>query len=418
MTLFTTIAFFAVAQGIFLSIVLFFLKRGNKRANTYLALLILFFSLWVAEFAAYFTQYLYEVPHLLFSTVGLPWLFGPFLLFYAQSLHGEKPSRDKWFGLHFVPFLLYILYLSPFYLQNAAFKTQALELLRDIHEPPKFTISFYISKSLKLLHLVIYILFTYFYLKKTPPPFIKKRLHRLSKLKKFTKAFPHKNNRTAQNGTLMPFYNRWLKKLILGIGLFVLFDLLHFLGLLLFQYDYLFVLGKIILLLGAAMVYFIGYATLHQPEIISGDLKFIQKVNTAKPLEKKQTLVRYQKSSLDEKKAAFLVKTLLQTMEKEKPWLNSELKLNDLANQLNISTHHLSQLLNEHLGKKFFDFINEYRVQAAQGMLINPKFSHFTILSIAFEAGFKNKATFNTAFKKYSKMTPSQYKKRFFVSKS
>lgn len=390
MTLFTTIAFFAAAQGFFLSLVLFFMKRGNRKANAFLALIILCLSFWTVEFAAYFTEYLYRVPHLLFSTVGLPLLFGPFLLFYAQSLNGDNLLKKRWIVLHFLPFLLYTLYYCPFYFETTAFKLESLRQLHDMKNPPAFKVSFFINEALKFLHLVAYLVWTHFYIKK----------------KKTTKSL------------LLPLHTQWLKKLMLGLALFAFFDLLHLLSLLFFQYDYLFSVARITLLLGAVVVYFIGYATLRQPEIIAGQVVKLQKVEKIEQIveievpKTKPATPRYEKSSLNEEKANKLLEILLQKMENEKLWLNSELKLQDLAEAIPISKHHLSQLLNEHLQKKFFDFVNEYRVQAAQKMLSSPKFTRFTILAIAYEAGFKNKATFNSAFKKYTGMTPSQYKKQ------
>ena len=76
------------------------------------------------------------------------------------------------------------------------------------------------------------------------------------------------------------------------------------------------------------------------------------------------------------------------------------------------------QLLNEHLSLKFADFVNAYRVKAVQKMLIDPAYNHFTILSMAFDAGFKNKASFNSAFKKHCGQTPTQYKKEYMASQS
>ena len=97
--------------------------------------------------------------------------------------------------------------------------------------------------------------------------------------------------------------------------------------------------------------------------------------------------------------------------EKEQIYLQEDLKLNHLAVELNISTHHLSQVLNEHLGKSFSDFINTYRIKHAQALLVNPAYQQHTILSIAFDSGFSNKASFNAAFKKYTGQTPSAFRK-------
>lgn len=90
--------------------------------------------------------------------------------------------------------------------------------------------------------------------------------------------------------------------------------------------------------------------------------------------------------------------------------------LAQLAEQVNIPAHYVSQVINEKLATSFLDFVNGYRVKAAQAKLIDPKLSHYTILSIAYEAGFNSKSTFYTAFKKVTGMTPSQYRKGKMVA--
>ena len=96
-------------------------------------------------------------------------------------------------------------------------------------------------------------------------------------------------------------------------------------------------------------------------------------------------------------------------MDEEKPYLSPNLRLATLADQLQLSTHHLSQIINENLDSNFYDFINQYRIKAAQ-KLIEEK-PHYTLLQVAIEVGFNNKTSFNNAFKKHGGMSPSQYRK-------
>jgi AraC-like DNA-binding protein len=90
-------------------------------------------------------------------------------------------------------------------------------------------------------------------------------------------------------------------------------------------------------------------------------------------------------------------------------YLNPALKLDVLAGRLMISEKLLSSLLNQHIGKNFNDFINEYRVQEAQKKLADPGLNHFTIASIAADCGFNSLATFQRCFKQFTGSTPSQY---------
>ena len=83
----------------------------------------------------------------------------------------------------------------------------------------------------------------------------------------------------------------------------------------------------------------------------------------------------------------------------------------ELAKGLQMSRHQLSQVLNEQLGKNFYDFINEYRVEEFKSRIQLPENNHLTLLGVAFDSGFNSKTTFNTIFKKTTGLTPSDYKK-------
>ena len=96
-------------------------------------------------------------------------------------------------------------------------------------------------------------------------------------------------------------------------------------------------------------------------------------------------------------------------MNEKKPYLKNELRLNDLAELLPISPHHLSQFLNEYNKTSFFDFINEYRVQEAKRII--QETPEFTLLQVGYEAGFNNKTSFVNAFKRFAGQTPSIYRK-------
>jgi AraC-like DNA-binding protein len=86
---------------------------------------------------------------------------------------------------------------------------------------------------------------------------------------------------------------------------------------------------------------------------------------------------------------------------------NPNLKLNDLAQEMNISGHQLSQFLNENVGKNFTLFVNEYRIQEACNILTSE--TNLSIEGISSEVGFNSKSTFFAAFKKSKGMTPALY---------
>ncbi|WP_159949816.1 helix-turn-helix domain-containing protein [Polaribacter septentrionalilitoris] len=98
-------------------------------------------------------------------------------------------------------------------------------------------------------------------------------------------------------------------------------------------------------------------------------------------------------------------------MSKNKPYLNPSLSIRNLAAELNMNSRELSVLINQNLNQHFFDFVNEYRIEEAKSILKNPVKKEFTVLEILYEVGFNSKSSFNTAFKKHTGTTPTQFRK-------
>ncbi|WP_309641474.1 helix-turn-helix transcriptional regulator [Flavobacterium sp.] len=94
----------------------------------------------------------------------------------------------------------------------------------------------------------------------------------------------------------------------------------------------------------------------------------------------------------------------------KKYFLDPELTLDKIADELNLSKSHLSRLINKELQTSFPDYINQLRIKEAQYYLKHPDFSNYTLVAIGLEAGFASKTTFNNTFKKVTGMTPSEYK--------
>jgi AraC-like DNA-binding protein len=103
---------------------------------------------------------------------------------------------------------------------------------------------------------------------------------------------------------------------------------------------------------------------------------------------------------------------IIKYMQDEKPFLEPELTLQQLAARLSLKPKMLSLVINEKLGRNFFDFINHYRIEEAKRMLTNPEDKKITILEVLYEVGFNSKSSFNTLFKKYTGLTPSAFKQQ------
>lgn len=95
----------------------------------------------------------------------------------------------------------------------------------------------------------------------------------------------------------------------------------------------------------------------------------------------------------------------------EKAYRDPHISLQSLADQLSITSHQLSQILNDRLEQKFTDFINSHRVAEARKRLQTPGQSEKKISAMAFEVGFNTMAAFYRAFKKFTGQTPTQYKR-------
>jgi AraC-like DNA-binding protein len=101
---------------------------------------------------------------------------------------------------------------------------------------------------------------------------------------------------------------------------------------------------------------------------------------------------------------------LKELMIRNKPYLNNELTIQDLTDQLNQSPGVISTHLNKELGVNFFSYINGFRIEEAKLRLSTPKHRNDTLLAIAFDSGFNSKSSFNTLFKKSTGMTPSEFR--------
>ena len=117
--------------------------------------------------------------------------------------------------------------------------------------------------------------------------------------------------------------------------------------------------------------------------------------------------VKYANKKISADDAQLMLHRLEGVMTEKSVFKNPNLKLNDLAREINVSAHQLSQLLNESLGKGFTLYVNEYRIQEACRILTTAE--NLTIEAIGEEVGFNSKSTFFSAFKKLKGMTPAMY---------
>jgi len=155
----------------------------------------------------------------------------------------------------------------------------------------------------------------------------------------------------------------------------------------------------------SVFIILIGYFGLKQKEIFSGFEKnqFVTGNNSGE---------KYAGSTLKETDAEKYAEKLKIYMTEKKPYLDPDLNLPQLAGELNIPSHYLSQVINKNIGQNFFDFINRYRIEEVKSKIMDPNYHKYSVLGIAFEAGFNSKSAFNRVFKNITGQTPTQFKKQ------
>lgn len=375
----------AAGQSIFFSTLLMSSRKENP-SNFYLAVFLCLFGYMLFFNFGYWTNFIYQFPHLFYTNLPLNYLFGPLLLLYLDSLQ-PKPKLQKWWWLHFVPVLVYVLYMAPFFLQSGATKLANITGATPF-PTPLFKSSHFLRHMGRFNvfggHLLIYFVWKIYWYFQLMQPTVT-------------------NHFSAETNIIR---KKWLQLLIVLYGAFMFSYLTYFLiadqPFFLLAHDFL------ICSIMTISIYSIGYLGYKRPLIFSGDLfrkTFLK--------EKK-----YASSSLTTTAAQSIEKALLNFIQVEKPYLNNDLKMKDLADQLNTSPHHLSQVINEKFGKSFNQYINELRIQEAQQLLANPAHEKTYIIQIAYQVGFNNKTTFNAAFKKMVGCSPRQFRTQLSIKKN
>jgi AraC-like DNA-binding protein len=161
-------------------------------------------------------------------------------------------------------------------------------------------------------------------------------------------------------------------------------------------------------------VYFINICGLKQRQLDINE----PSVSIKHPITtKKDTSSKYSKSSLNDQLASTYTDKLIKFMNTSKAWKDSELSVAKLSEETEIPKHHITQVLNEHLNKNFYTFVNEYRTEYAMKLIQSPEYKNWSFLAIAYESGFNSKTAFNSFFKKYTNNTPSDFKAHKTISK-
>ncbi|MFN8581428.1 MAG: helix-turn-helix transcriptional regulator [Gemmatimonadaceae bacterium] len=376
-------------QGVLLAGVLW-AQRKNRTANRLLASLIAAFTIYLAIDVYYVAGLVRVFPHLFGLSYPTPWLFGPLLYLYAIAASDRSWRFQRRTLVHFVLPALAVLSTLPLYFLSGAEKLALLDRMVAGDVPRSIAL----LDPTKFISGISYSVATVLYL----------RRHRQET--KHSYSYTRRINLNWLLFLTVSAMGIWLLATLLDISDF---------GARLSENQVTFAI--------AFMVYTIGYMGLGQPEVfryetaehaIPQDLlaAHVAAVPTPETPSVAETAApaRYERSGLGDDEAAQLKHRLLDTMDRDTPWKDSELTLADLATRLESTPHKLSEVLNAQLGLTFYDFVNGYRVRDVQRRIQAGEARTRKMLALAMDAGFASKSTFNQAFKKHTNQTPSDFR--------
>jgi AraC-like DNA-binding protein len=364
----------AAFNALFFAILI--LQKKKALHDKILIYWLIYLGLYAGIYAL-FSDTLFIDFHLLSASfISLLLLHGPFLFLYISSLIDQKFQFNRKKLFHFIPFILFNLFIVIASLLPEISERIRLDHVESEHGAP---LLFNLFLILTVLSGPFYFILSILLFKKLD-------------INIFNNFSSYKNVNL-----------NWLRKLVYSFGaiwtLLMIFATVHHVFHL---FSWIFCTHGLSLSLSVFII-LIGYFGLKQKEIFihypDQHIEYITEPKT-----------KYAGVVLKDADAEKYVSQLRHFMNIEKPYLNANLSLPELANKLHITSHHLSRVINEQFNVNFFDFINQYRVDEVKSRIGNPEFENLSLLGIAFDSGFNTKSAFNRVFKKMTGLTPSEYK--------
>ena len=365
----TIISSISIFQFLFFSFFLLIHKKGKRVSNSLLALFLF------SKVLCYINSMLFIhrssvmewFPHGFFIGQSFEFLLGPSLYFYVKSMAYRDFSLRKMHVFHLIPFFLHgIVLMMTFHFHSAEVK-RALLMNRPLIITP---VEFIVIESAIYIHFIVYGIISLIVLKE----------YRLELKKTFS--------------SIQYIQLTWLKGLTLGFSAIWVSSYINFL--LLVTIHQTLIPGSVHIFAIFLFANIVVYKGLKQPLIFSG-------------IEKDSMKPKYAKTPLPESEMDHYIDRLLAYMESEKPYLDSSLTINDLADKLSIPSHYISQVINTRLNQNFYNFVNGYRIEESKRVLAEQSKHKKTVLEVLYEAGFNSKSAFNNVFKKHTGMTPREF---------
>jgi AraC-like DNA-binding protein len=365
----SVITLLGVVQGFYLGLIVMLMRSPNRRANRFLGLLLMSYGVSILHFV-FFRQGVYaSVPDLISLSFPVLFLFGPLFYFYVVLLT-DRTHPIRWKDLwHGVPFLLMFLPQMPMHFLALEAKRK---IIADMGSSEYVHHGIFLG-LVQIIHLTVYLI----------------------AVGRVLRAYDTRV--LAERSSIEEINLQWVRGMIVMFT--IVFGAILVLGVVyLLWFDTMGIYNVFVPCSVTVIIFTMGARGLTQHEI------FLPMAFEEEKGEK------YQRSALTPEKRTEYLGRLDGLMKSEKPHRDPELTLPGLAQKLAMPPYQVSQLLNEGVGKSFFDFVNQARVEEAKRLLIDPSFSAYTILAIATEAGFNSKTAFNAAFRKHAGMTPSAYR--------
>lgn len=365
----------AAFNAIFFSILLF-QKKTKALHDRILIFWLTYLGLYIGVYAFYSHELFTQFRLLSISLISLLILHGVFLYYYILTLVSDKSQLCVKDLLHLIPFVLFNLYILISSFNPDISEKLNIEKVSPGDNPPVLFSFFLILTAVSG---PVYFLLTI-------------RLFKKLDINIF-------NN--FSNSTDIDLY--WIRRLVLVFGIvwtaLISVTVIHHVFR---MFSMVFCTDGLFLSL-SLFVIVIGYFGLKQKVIFSSEQIVVEHEAT-------NTHTKYSGSRLTDSEAKQYARKLTDYMKSAKPYLNPDLSLPQLAAALNISSHYLSQVINEQFDLNFFDFVNGYRVEEFKEKVSSAEFRNFSLLGIALECGFNSKSAFNRIFKQTTGKTPSQYK--------
>lgn len=356
-------------QGLFLlSVLLSSKEKRNKRANQYLVFIILILIWFLAEFFTVRNKIDVNLNVFYGTRYGSWFLLGPITYFYFKSITDAAWSFSKNQLLHFLPFIIFVVIIPLI----------AYKVLND-RQIDYGMLSVFDHRE----KIVSTIQWTY------STVFIFQFVHLGYFLFKNLKIVNYYSKRLTSEYSNIDVKINWLKYFNIALIIVLIFSVI-FLYILLVTDIYRRHLDYIYVIPIGLLFNFISF-------------KFMR--TEWRPIENNS---KYEGSSLNQDEIPDYIIKLNRLMENEKVYLNNVIRLSDLSEMMTINKHHLSQIINQHYGLSFYDFINQFRVNEAKDIII--KHPEYTLHQVAFDSGFNNKTSFVNAFKKFEKVPPSKFR--------